>query len=55
MAKKKEADFKKSTEFRFFDREHHKLVKLAAKKAGLSMNAWITQVTLAAARKDLAA
>ena len=39
--------------FRFFDLEHYNLVKSAADRAGLSLNAWIVQATLARARADL--
>jgi len=39
--------------FRFLDSDHHELVKSAAKRAGLSLNSWMVQATLAQARKEL--
>lgn len=40
--------------FRYRDEEHLALVKEAAALAGLSVNAWIVNVTLQMARKQLA-
>lgn len=45
--------FRKRTELRYLNEEHHKLIADAAKKVGLSINAWSCTVTLAAARKEL--
>jgi uncharacterized protein (DUF1778 family) len=39
--------------FRFMTEEHRNLVQEAAGIAGLSVNAWIVNVTLQAARKQL--
>jgi len=41
------------TEFRFKDSDHHDMVTRAARRCGLSLNAWMVQATLAAARRDL--
>jgi predicted HicB family RNase H-like nuclease len=43
------------TQFRFLDRKHREMVKSAARRAGLSMNAWIVKTTLDQARKEIAA
>ena len=40
--------------FRFISAEHQAMVREAAELAGLSVNAWIVNVTLQAARKQLA-
>ena len=39
--------------FRFADAAHHQLVKDAAAAAGLQINPWLIQATLAAARPEL--
>jgi predicted HicB family RNase H-like nuclease len=41
------------TEVRFANEEHRLLVAEAARKNGLSMNAWIVMTTLAAARREV--
>lgn len=41
------------SEIRFKNPEHHDLVREAAKKRGLTMNGWLVDVTLSAARKEL--
>lgn len=56
LRKKKDGDLSARglrTEFRYFDREHHDLVHEAAKKAGLSANAWIVACTLKQAKREL--
>ena len=46
---------KRPTAFlRFTDREHHDLVLKCARQAGLSINGWICQATLRAARREAA-
>lgn len=40
---------------RFLDSEHRELVEKAARDQGLSINAWIVQTTLAAARRQIIA
>jgi predicted HicB family RNase H-like nuclease len=42
-----------ASNFRYVSLEHHELVKRAAVLAGLSVNAWIVERTLAQARKEL--
>jgi len=41
------------TQFRFSGENHRIMVKEAATRAGLSVNAWMVQVTLQAARKQI--
>lgn len=45
--------YKWQTQFRFASEEHRDLVRQAAKRSGLSVNAWVVGVTLQAARKQL--
>lgn len=41
------------TVFRFRNMDHYQMVKECAANAGLSINAWIVQLTLATARRKL--
>jgi predicted HicB family RNase H-like nuclease len=41
-------------DFRFRDAEHRDLVRAAAAKAGVSVNEWLTQLTLHALRRQKA-
>jgi uncharacterized protein (DUF1778 family) len=54
MREKSQAVKRPTTIFRFTTEEHRQMVEEAAKFSGLSVNAWIVNVTLQAARKQLA-
>jgi hypothetical protein len=41
------------TQFRFKDLQHFNLVKKAVNRSGLSMNGWLSRVTLEAARREM--
>jgi uncharacterized protein (DUF1778 family) len=53
MLEKSKAENRPTTQFRFSTVEHRDLVREAAELSGLSVNAWIVNVTLQAARKQL--
>lgn len=54
MIDKKQEEKRPTRNFQFSTEEHRQLVQMAADRAGLSVNAWLVQVSLVAAREQLA-
>lgn len=55
MPRRDPGQVRHANNFRFSSPEHHRLVSEAAKQQGLSINAWMVQVTLREAKKQVAA
>lgn len=53
MIDKKQEEKRPTRNFQFSTEEHRHLVQMAANLAGLSVNAWLVQVSLVAAREQL--